>query len=62
MCESTVFIEENENQIEFMNDVAKIEVTPEGITCYDIVGEKKTAVGVKFKIANLVEHKIIFGK
>jgi predicted RNA-binding protein len=42
-----------------MKDVAKIEVTPQGIVCYDIIGEKKEAKGAKFKLLNLMEHSII---
>ena len=62
MCESTVYIEESGNRIEFMKEVARIEVTAEGIVCYDILGEKKEIVGGKFKVANLMDHSIIILK
>ena len=62
MCESTVYIEENNKRIEFMAEVAKIEVTPNGIICYDIIGEKREAVGAKFKLLNLMDHSIILEK
>ena len=45
-----------------MKDVAKIEVLPEGIMCYDIIGEKRNIPGGKFKLLNLVEHSIIVDK
>ena len=62
MCESTVYIEENEQRTEFMKDVAKIEVTADGIICYDIVGQKQEAKGTKFKLLNLMDHSIILEK
>ena len=62
MCESTVYLEENGDRTEFMKDVAKIEVTEEGIVCYDIIGERREVKGVKLKAANLMDHSIIFQK
>ena len=62
MCESTVYLEEKGNRTEFMTDVAKIEVTPNSIVCYDIVGEKREVQGGKFKLANLMDHSIIIEK
>jgi predicted RNA-binding protein len=62
MCESTVFIEEKGQRIEFMKDVARIDVTTDGIVCYDIIGERRAIKGVKLKIANLMNHSIIFEK
>jgi len=62
MCESTVYLEENGNRIEIMKDVAKIEVTADGIICYDIIGEKRLVKGAKLKVANLMDHSIIFQK
>jgi predicted RNA-binding protein len=62
MCESTVYLQENDEKIEFMKEVAKIEVTPESIVCFDIIGEKKEIIGGKFKVANLMDHSIIIEK
>ena len=62
MCESTVYLEENGVETEFMKEVAKIEVTDNSILCYDIIGEKREIVGGTFKIANLMDHKIIIQK
>ncbi len=62
MCESTVYLEENGDRTEIMKDVAKIEVTDDGIICYDIIGEKREVKGATLKIANLMEHSIIFQK
>lgn len=62
MCESTVYIEEKGNRNEFMNDVARIDVTSDGIVCYNIIGERKDVKGVKLKSANLMNHSIVFEK
>ena len=62
MCESTVYIEENGEKKEFMKDVAKIEVIPNGIVCYDIIGERREVPGGKFKLLSLMEHSIIIEK
>jgi len=62
MCESTVYLEENGNRIEFMKDVAKIEVTKDDIICYDIIGEMRELKGGVFKVANLMDHSIILEK
>jgi predicted RNA-binding protein len=62
MCESTVYIEESGNKTEFMKEVARVEVTSEGIACYDIVGEMRTIPGGVFKVANLMDHSIIIKK
>jgi len=62
MCESTVYLEKNGSRTEFMKDVVKIDVVEDGIICYDIIGEKREVKGVKLKVANLMEHSIIFQK
>ena len=62
MCESTVYLEESGNKTEIMKEVAKIEVTSDGIICYDIIGEKREVKGVTLKVANLMDHSIIFIK
>lgn len=62
MCESTVYIYENNSKTEFMKDVVKIEVTAKGIVCYDIVGEKRELKDGKIKVANLIDHSIILEK
>ena len=62
MCESTVYVEESGKKTEFMQDVARVEVTAEGIVCYDILGEKRTIKAGKFKVANLMDHSIIIQK
>jgi len=62
MCESTVYIEENGKESEFMKDVTKIEITSKEIICYDIIGEKKNIPNAKLKLADLMNHKIIIQK
>jgi predicted RNA-binding protein len=59
MCESNVYVEKDGVRTEFMKDVAKLEVTPSGIVCYDIVGEKREVAGGRFKVANLMDHSIV---
>ncbi len=62
MCESTVYIEDKNRRIEFMRDVARIDVTSNGIVCYDIIGERRELKGVRLKLANLMNHSIVFEK
>jgi len=62
MCESTVYLEENGKRQEIMKDVARIDVTIDGIICYDIIGVKKEIKGAKLKFANLMDHSIVFQK
>lgn len=62
MCESTVYLEENGIQTEFMKDVAKIEFLEDRIVCYDIIGEKAEVKDGKIKLADLMSHKIIIEK
>ena len=62
MCESTVYIEDNGEKIEFMKEVAKIEFTNEAVICYDIIGEKREIPGGKIILADLMNHSIIVAK
>ncbi len=62
MCESTVYLMEKKAKSEFMTDVARIEITSDGIVCYSIIGEKREVRGAKVKTINLMDHSIILEK
>ena len=62
MCESTVYLEENGSEKEFMKDVAKVEFTTKSIICYDIIGEKREIKAGKIKLADLMNHRIVIVK
>jgi len=60
MCESTVFIEENDTVIEVMRDVARIWVDGEDIVCTSVIGERAVLKGARLKEANFLSHGIVF--
>lgn len=62
MCESTVFLDENGELKEVMQDVAKIDVQKDKIICLGLLGDRKEIEGVHIIEANLMEHRIILGK
>lgn len=62
MCESNVYMEEDENLTMVMPDVAKLEFFGNKITCVGILGERIEVADAKILEANLIEHKIILGK
>ncbi|UCF07476.1 MAG: CooT family nickel-binding protein [Thermoplasmata archaeon] len=62
MCESNVFMEEEGDLTEVMQEVTRIEVTENGVVCHGLLGERKEIQGVKIIEANLLDHKIILGK
>ncbi len=62
MCESTVYLEENNERTEVMADVAKITVLEDKIVCRDILGETREVPNARIKEANLVDHAIILEK
>lgn len=62
MCESNVFLEENGNLSDVMQDVAKIEVHKDKVVCLGLLGERKEIEGVQIIEANLMEHRIVLGR
>jgi predicted RNA-binding protein len=42
-----------------MAEVARMTVAGNAITCFDILGERKTLEGVRIAEANLLKHEII---
>ena len=61
MCESTVFLRENGDLSEVMQDVAKIDVQKDKVVCVGVLGDWKEIEGVGIVEANLMEHKIVLG-
>ena len=59
MCESTVYLMKGSERVVVMSDAARIIVNNDGITCIDILGERKEVPQVKIVDANLVKHEII---
>lgn len=57
MCESTVFLEKDGESVEFMKDVAKINIDGDRLTIIGILGEEKTING-RIATADLMNHKI----
>lgn len=62
MCESTVFLKDGNDLTEVMQDVAKIQVAKDKVTCVGVLGEWKEVKGVGIIEANLMEHRIVLGK
>jgi predicted RNA-binding protein len=60
MCESTVFVEENEKVLEVMRDVARIWVEGKDVVCTSVIGERVVLKDVRLKEANLLSHGIVF--
>ncbi len=62
MCESTVFLDENGNLKEIMQNVAKIDVRKNKVVCLGLLGEMREVEGVQIIEANLMEHRIVLGR
>lgn len=62
MCESTVFLKENDNISEIMPNVAKIGVLEDKVICIGLLGEIVEIKDVQIIEANLMEHRIVLGK
>ncbi len=62
MCESTVFLEENGDLVEIMQEVVKIEQKQNKIVCIGLLGERKEVENAIIMEANLMEHRIVLGK
>ncbi|MBU0685575.1 MAG: CooT family nickel-binding protein [Candidatus Thermoplasmatota archaeon] len=59
MCESTVYLMKGSVRVVVMSEAARIIVNNDGITCIDMLGERKEVPQVKIVDANLVKHEII---
>jgi predicted RNA-binding protein len=60
MCESTVFLEDEDGAHEAMKDVARIIIEGKDAVCTDILGERIVLKDVRLKEANLLSHGIVF--
>ena len=62
MCESAVYLEEDGELSEIMQEVVKIEQKQNRIVCVGLLGEKKEVENAVIKEANLMEHRIVLGR
>jgi predicted RNA-binding protein len=62
MCESTVFLEEDGELSEVMQEVAKIEQIKNKVVCLGLLGDRKEIENATIIEANLMEHRIVLGK
>ncbi len=60
MCESTVFLEDENGAHEAMREVARVVMDGKDAVCTDIVGERVVLKNVRLKEANLLSHGIVF--
>jgi predicted RNA-binding protein len=60
MCESTVFLEDEDGAHEAMKEVARIIMNGKDAVCTDILGERVVLKNVRLKEANLLSHGIVF--
>ncbi len=60
MCETTIKLRKKGQLQTLAEDVLFLEVTPEGLTCRDALGEEKFLKGVKIVSANFSHpHELI---
>jgi len=59
VCESSVYLLNGSDKTIVMADVARIIVHNDGVTCIDVLGERKEVSGVRIADANLVKHEIM---
>lgn len=59
MCESSVFLEEDGDLKEVMQDVSRILFEEDKVICYGLLGDRKEVENAEIKEANLMEHKIV---
>ena len=62
MCESTVFLDDDGNLKQVMENVTRIDVFPNKVVCLGLLGEREEIPDVTILEANLMDHKIILGK
>jgi len=59
VCESAVYLIRGPTKDLVMAEVARITVAGNTITCFDVLGERRTLEGVRIAEANLIKHEII---
>lgn len=58
MCESAVYLVKGNEKTLIMLEAAKVLVTPEGVECVDLLGERRTVPGAVVAEADLMRHEI----
>ncbi|MGQ4915918.1 MAG: CooT family nickel-binding protein [Candidatus Asgardarchaeia archaeon] len=59
MCESDVYIVENNKEKVLLNEVSSLKLENNTVWLQNIYGEKKKVEGVKGIIVNFIEHKAL---
>lgn len=60
MCESTVYLDEEGDVSEIMQDVTRIVMEGSSVRLTNIIGELIVLENVRFKEANLLSHGLVF--
>ena len=60
MCESTVYLDDDGELREVMEDVTRIVVDGPNVKLTNIIGEQIVLEGARFKEANLLSHGLVF--
>jgi predicted RNA-binding protein len=60
MCESTVYLDEEGEVTEVMQDVTRIVMEGSLVKLTNIIGEQIVLENVRFKEANLLSHGLVF--
>jgi len=59
MCESSVYLIKGSKRELVLEDVVRVLVEGDSITCTNTLGETRTLPGTKIAEANLIKHEII---
>ena len=59
MCESTVYLLDDDERTMIMPEAARIMVTEQGVVCVDTLGGQRLVEGAELHEANLIKHEII---
>ena len=59
MCESSVYLLNGSDKTVVMSEVTRIIVNGDGVTCIDLLGERKEIPRVRIADADLAKHEIV---
>ena len=59
MCESAVYLMDDEERTMIMPEAARVIITDEGVVCVDTLGERRLVENAELHEANLIKHEII---
>ena len=59
MCESVVVLRKGGRETKIMEDVGRIVIEGDTVTCIGILGQRKQLKNAMVRDANLMEHRII---